>query len=570
MGWKDDSPVVTKDAATTSWKDDAPVLEGGFSDDEIRPYHAALAGASQGLTLGFGDEIAGGLGAVYDKLTGSDKDLAELYRENRDAKRAAYERVKEKYPGTYSTFDFAGGVAPAFLTGGTSLAPTTIKGAIGLGAAGGAAAGLGYSEADNAVDLAKDVAAGGAIGGAGAGIASAGVKGIGKLIGAADDSVSPAVRNWVANKMEGAKTGAKNMSRKALASITSTDDDVLQKYIANRELVNAARPVDEIAADVTTGLGSLKDRVISGSREAVENLGDDAVDISRPLAALRSRINEINATGVTDYSEAAAKKLGKIASKLDWGSTPGQYDPKVLKGAIKEIDQITNWASKPGDFDPILDRELKTLRRGLDEALKSSSDDYARAMQAVAADAGALNEATSKLGNPDTVAGKLKTLGGPRAVEKPETMQALKGLDERLGTNLFEENQARGIQNYFNQDLSGGRGPRNRIIGAVLGGASGGAPGAVTGIVAGQMLDQGGRKAAKAAVDTAMSVAARPSARKIGELIPKLPAKFAETLTRAAERGPESMGAAHFILWKNNQEYRDSVKGTLMNAADSL
>ena len=463
MDWKDEAPVIPESEGS-SWKDEAPVLEGGFSDDEIQPYHAALAAASQGLTMGFGDEIAGGAGALYDKLTGSEEDLSDLYTQNRDAKRAAYDRVKEKYPGVYTTFDVLGGIAPAFATGGTSLAPAGLKGAMALGAAGGAAAGLGYSEGENAGDLARDTAMGGVVGGAGAGIMSAAAKGAGKLLGAADDSVPSTVRDWVATKMEGAKTGVKNQARKTLGALTNTDDDVLKKYMQNPDLVNAARPVDEIAADITTGLGSLKDKVIAGSRDAVDNLPETPIDIGDALSTLKGRIDELNAAGVTDYSEKAAAKLSKIANKLDWGSTPGEFDPRVLKNAIKEIDQVTNYASKPGDFDPILDKELKALRRGLDASLKSSSPEYAAAMKDVALDAGALNDANAKFGTSDTIASKLKTLGN-RAKEKPETAGALQQLDDRLGTDYFKENEARGIQNYFNQDLSGGRGPRNRIIG---------------------------------------------------------------------------------------------------------
>lgn len=156
---------------------------------------SAAIGASQGATLGFGDELkatADALGIDPESLarafaasplggapayTGvktlqalaqkGPSGIANDYRASRDAQRAELAAAEKANPKSYMAGQIAGGVVPALVPGG---APATLGRAAVAGAGYGAAAGLGSSEADvtrgDVAGAAKDTAAGGAVGAA--------------------------------------------------------------------------------------------------------------------------------------------------------------------------------------------------------------------------------------------------------------------------------------------------------------------------------------------------------------------------------------------------------------------
>lgn len=117
----------------------------------------AARGAVGGLTFGFNDEIAGGLGAGADLLTGktSLEKIVDAYRQNRDETRALDHAAQERSPYANAAGNIVGSIAPALLTGGGSAlaegAGVTARmlGAAKTGLGAGALSGLGTSEADS-------------------------------------------------------------------------------------------------------------------------------------------------------------------------------------------------------------------------------------------------------------------------------------------------------------------------------------------------------------------------------------------------------------------------------------
>ena len=177
-----------------------------FDEDEVKipevvdsppsTLEAIGRGGAQGLTLGFGDEISGGVRATIDRLMNGPRESVVLepsfidkYKEFRDESRAANEAAEEAHPLAYGGTRFVGAVAPAVAatvaTKGAAapvalraLAPTGIKGLAALAAT----EGVGYSEADltegEVRDLARDAALSGLMG---AGVGYGGQK-LSKLI----------------------------------------------------------------------------------------------------------------------------------------------------------------------------------------------------------------------------------------------------------------------------------------------------------------------------------------------------------------------------------------------------
>lgn len=135
-------------------------------DDARSRLASAGRGAMQGATLGWSDEIKGGLGAAYARMTRpelfQDQTVGETYRQGRDMERSADKEAQDKNPGTYGAAEFAGGMlTPAVGLSGTPSAARLA--AVGGGYGAGSAAG--YSKAEDVKDIMKDAALGGAIGG---------------------------------------------------------------------------------------------------------------------------------------------------------------------------------------------------------------------------------------------------------------------------------------------------------------------------------------------------------------------------------------------------------------------
>ena len=111
---------------------------------EVGIGEAGLRGAAQGLTFGFADELTGAGEAAYETLTGEDqlKDIIDNYAKYRDESRKEYEAAEEDQGAAYLTGEFAGGILPAFFTGGAALPAlgrTAAKQAFKSGATKGAA-----------------------------------------------------------------------------------------------------------------------------------------------------------------------------------------------------------------------------------------------------------------------------------------------------------------------------------------------------------------------------------------------------------------------------------------------
>jgi hypothetical protein len=185
----------------------------GFLADEpenlnVDKLKAGLAGAAQGASLGFVDEMAGGLGALSYKLgelLGPKKieateslaqrrpevaqrleqiqsnvpTLGESYREARDASRGEFEALREASPGTFMLGEIAGGVANPLLAAkaGSKVGSEAIKTLAKQGAKLGAVGALGVSESDltkgDITGAAMDVGTGAVIGSIAGGTAGA-------------------------------------------------------------------------------------------------------------------------------------------------------------------------------------------------------------------------------------------------------------------------------------------------------------------------------------------------------------------------------------------------------------
>lgn len=147
--------LANESGVTTEAKKPEPVVS------TVTSAESAVRGATQGLTLGFADEISG---AIESTLT--DKPFEQARNESRQN----FARAQEENPNAYIMGEVAGGIGGAFASGGLSA------GYRGAAIVGGLA-GVGFSNRTGS-DLIKDAAIGSAFGIGG----EAAAKGIGRYI----------------------------------------------------------------------------------------------------------------------------------------------------------------------------------------------------------------------------------------------------------------------------------------------------------------------------------------------------------------------------------------------------
>jgi hypothetical protein len=154
-------------------------------------------GAVDAATMGFGDEIGGGLMGAYESLA-NDKDFQEEYKKYKESIEKTQEESKERSPWLHGAGELGGGAASLLATGGLGLGAKAAVGAskvgqvakaLGTGAAMGGIYGAGESKGSVMEDpslLASDVAegaiTGGLLGGT-ADIAGQALKPLGKYAG---------------------------------------------------------------------------------------------------------------------------------------------------------------------------------------------------------------------------------------------------------------------------------------------------------------------------------------------------------------------------------------------------
>lgn len=254
---------------------------------------AAFTGLGEGASLGFGDELAGLVGAAIDRpvsyaidrLQGVPSDLAgesedstfkQRYTQTRDLARRQQTKAKEDQAGAYYGGMIGGGLATGIATGGIGPAGLT-----GRAALEGAAAGLGSSEADLTTGEPMEYAQ--------AGVETA----LGAGIGVAASKAIPAVSKYAGDKLgvlkTKAKTFLKNLEKDAAMDLLEVTPLVRTK-LANKGVTLNKTQSTNVAEELP---GFLKEQ---GSK-------------IRSVGALKEAVDEVK--------DEAGKKIGSIVNEVD-------------------------------------------------------------------------------------------------------------------------------------------------------------------------------------------------------------------------------------------------------------
>jgi len=378
MGWKD-APIVEQGAQKPKWQD-APLVEtqpepSTAADPKaemferfkevaapLSPHNqpslgdilgAFQTGAHQGMTLGFGDEINAGLGAVpralVDALTGEGFDVGRAYGEGLDATKAYIDERTSKAPTAALIGELTGGAATGgtLAKGGLTLMKPgmSVPGAVARGGAEGAAyggvSGLGNSEADNLADRAWEgiegslwgAATGGVLGGAGAKASGAGTK---AAVPTVDD-----LKTRAGALYDKAESSGVTFSRPEVKTIG--DDitaEVMSEGIDPTLHPRATAALKRLTDAGTTGM-TVKDaqtmrRVIAAAAKDPMN-----PDEQRIASIMLDRFDDMVASKAPDLAEArklyhTAKKGELIETAIELAqSRAGQYSQSGMENALR-------------------------------------------------------------------------------------------------------------------------------------------------------------------------------------------------------------------------------------------
>lgn len=528
---------------------------------------SALRGGAQGLTLGFADEIAGGLESAIDPN--------KTYEQARDESRQAYKMAEQANPGTYLTGDIAGSILPALIPGaaGVSIGKATL-GLAGRGAASGVARmagqaalagaveGLGRSEGERVSDIAKDVAmggiTGGVVGGALGGLGRAAKKGADLL-----PSTSK-LKQGLENRVAGMVTG-----------LSDEGVDVLRKNPNALKQVEAlgAGTVDDVATKISSQIQDFAERNPVAQRlnqnyDRAMGLLDSSsavVDLTPVQDSIQKRLAKLDVGGgkaFGEQSQATQAYLQSFGQKLNEAFPDGVIDAPNAKRVINQIRQDIQ---KYGGFtNPNANSEigsaLKDIQRELDGQLKTVVPGFKDVMKEVQKDT-ILNERLTKQfvsKNYGVDENKVKSFIKNQIGSSPNPKQTklLKQLSEQMGGGLDQSIESlklkkllEGRSNQGSNLVNAGAGA-GAVIDTMLGLPFGVATGA--GALAGKRLETTGRKLTS-------DYFAR-QANKQPYILSKVGGtKYADVLQDAAQRGSRNFAVAHYLLSQQDENYRNMM-----------
>lgn len=345
-----------------------------FDEPKTSTLESGLRGAFQGATLGFADEITGGVEALGKGVFGSDKlsDLVSNYEKYRDESRQAYKEAEETNPSAYLAGEVGGGIATSIAPIGLAVkgAGTLAKGASALGKLGatssgaalsgaglGAVQGAGMSEADNLKDLGTDVGISATAGG---------------VFGAAGVPVSRAVSKG----FSAAKGGLKSLSKK----ITGLSDEAFEEILTNPQAIESA------SGNMNTIVKDLKDTTQESLQRADEIAKNARSSLkAEPTIQVDSIINNITDDVLESFDDAGKNPVKKAINELNKKSSFSAITGRKVaseQDLQSTLDELYNIIYKKGGSSSVSSKQnLKNTARKISSAIKTSNPEYAEGMK---------------------------------------------------------------------------------------------------------------------------------------------------------------------------------------------
>lgn len=312
---------------------------------EVPRGQAILGGLTTGATLGFREELAGGLEAAGQAVgvkglgaptfgevglqapVGFDKEeLLRIYRERKQAEIERQAAEKEAHPGAFLAAEVAGGLAlpvpGAAALRGAKTAGEAVKGAAKVGAVTGGIAGLGTSEADltrgEIGEAAADIATGAAIGGT-----------AGLVLGAAGQKL----------KTFGQSKSLREAGEKRLLSAVTPPKKIIEKEILTKK--DGLKGIGKaLSGDFVDEAGKSKPIFTIGAKpdEVLQNIEKALEQQGRKIQPLFAKAQEKIDQVVPKLKLLEAKNKSSIFEELE--NLARRKHNQLIKAG--EVDQANN------------------------------------------------------------------------------------------------------------------------------------------------------------------------------------------------------------------------------------
>lgn len=344
------------------------------AQESVNPLISALRGGAQGLSFGFADELAGGLGALQD--LGSDLPFAERYRRERDASRAAYEAAQRANPKSYLAGELGGGLATALLPGGAAAQgakAATLGAKVGRGLATGlglgALSGAGASQADltqgEVLETLKNMGTNAAIGGT----LGAGAPAAGAAAGAIGRAAKKAAPEWALD--------AAGAIQHNLQALTKEKQAELGQWLLDRSLV---KPF--------SGKDAILERIQGVKAQEGPKIGAELAKATQPFEAEGTKWKAVaQLLGLSGEDILAQRPaMQKALKALELNEEMGKTSLSEINALKSAMQKGTNYAAnaKERAANEAKKAFAGILRSDVDEQLAKqiSPEDFARYVDA--------------------------------------------------------------------------------------------------------------------------------------------------------------------------------------------
>lgn len=484
------------------------------SSNEPGAGEALLRGGAQGVSLGFADEVAGGLGALKEaakKQTLSD--AVKDYIKSRDEYRTGDSAAKSAHPYAYGGAQLAGGVASAFVPGLGLGKAATLGGRTLQAAKLGGVIGLGNSEADSVAGAAGDTLKGAALGG----IIHPAIEGV----------VAPAISRLVSGR---------------------TAEDLAVRHL---------RPTPQLAR----ALGP----------ERLREVGREALDSGAIGFGQKA---ESTAANLADLSEASGAVKGDIvnnsSSKIDPFQVAENFDKRViepLRGTAENQELVAQLEAKKDAFlrqyhptpesVPVPASQIEAEKMAVQNNINYKTDPTSKT-DAMRGWGSVLKNSVEEAVNDPAFEASKRAFGNLRAgQEMAERTAGLSG----GGTGLMGHITDVGVGTEALHLLANGNpaglalgGARALTRGRLSSSLAVGADKLSKGLQSLPISSQGARNLQAGGTEGLVNVLT-------GRLQGSHAEKFLPAIKAAAARGDNSLATTHFILGQTNPEYQKAVQG---------
>lgn len=535
MSWRKTIQTIPE-SKSGSWKDTIK--------NDVSELESGLRGAAQGVSLGFSDELTGGLEALKDVAL-TDKqlsDLEDLYIQHRDESRKANKLAQEANPGSYTTGEIAGSVGTAFIPGMNVGKIASLGGRVAANAGLGALAATGLSDADNASEVAKDALKGGAL----AGATSYGL-----------EKIAPYMKKGAEFLGDKLADGSDYLTKKAGKGLFGVDEKATENYLKNSADVNKAYSIGELAdsvlnkSDETSAINEMRKKASDLSSKAWETLDNQrGIPKNDILQALDNAQNGLLVDGniIGKAQEKAYNSLNDLSSQIA-GLNDNVSEP-TLKSIIQNLDSNINWNNP--EMGPTNDA-IKNIRTYIDQRLKLQNPMYENAMKKVEDTTKATEQVKSVFQNRLNPENYDKFNKSVKNLINKDNMsaanQAVDKIQEHTGYDLRKDIVDSWTKSQFEKgDVNGSR---KTVLGGMIGTAAGtvvGNPmmGGAIGSSAGFTVDRYAGPIFKSLLNG--KIKAEQAAPYLG--------KYAKPIIDAASKGNSSLASTIFVLQQTDPEFR--------------